>query len=312
VSLSTWWLDNQTLIQIVIIYALVAFSIQVSLKAGTFSLASIGFYGISSYTAGILVKDGWPTALAIGAGVLLSGVVGWLLALLLVRLKDLYLGMATIAFDLMVGVVALNWVSVTGGPAGMYGIPIVMTAGGMVAILVVVVVLLGLLQRGTMGRTLEVTREDDQLAMVAGIDTRRYRRFAFVLSAMLGALAGAMHALAFSVISPEDASFSFVILALAMVIIGGFGSWMGALIGAIVLAYLPLKLTGLGEWWPVIYGTVMVLVATYLPGGFYALARRTIIRLRRSIRRPRHPAPGQPPHHEAVVPAGGAQKAAAL
>ena len=51
-----------------------------------------------------------------------------------------------------------------------------------------------------------------------------------------------------------------------MVIIGGFGSWVGALIGAIVLGYLPLRLTSLGEWWPVIYGGVMMLVATYLPG----------------------------------------------
>ncbi|MDB5910801.1 MAG: hypothetical protein JWP34_4915 [Massilia sp.] len=313
--LSTWWSDNSTFIQIFCVYALVAFSVQVALKAGTFSLASIGFYGISSYTAADLVKHGWPSAFGIGAGVVLAGVIAWLLALLLVRLKDLYLGMATIAFDLMVGVVALNWVSVTGGPAGLYSIPMTVTAGHMVAVLVVVAGLLTLLQRGTIGRTLEVIREDGRLAVTAGIDVRRYQRFAFVLSGMLGALAGGLHALAFSTINPEDASFSFIILALAMVIIGGFGSWVGALAGAIVLAYLPLKLTAIGNSWPVIYGTAMVLVATYLPGGLHALVKRWAIRLRASSRSARQHQDQRDPvpenqNPDAVEQAGS--KAAAL
>lgn len=302
--LSSWFNDNQTLVETVIVYALLAFSIQVSLKAGSFSLASIGFYGISSYTAAYLVLHNWNVVLAIGAGVLLSGVLGWLLALVLVRLKDLYLGMATVAFDLMVGVVALNWVSVTGGAVGLYAIPVEVSAVAMVVILVVVAVLLSLLQRGTIGRTLEVTRENEQLAAVAGIDTRRYQRFAFVLSAMLGALAGAMHALAFNTISPNDASFSLIILALAMVIIGGFGSWIGALIGAIVLAYLPLRLTSLGEWWPIIYGGAMLLIATYLPGGLYALGRRGVLRAVVAARS------GRPP--KSPVTTSSSEKVAAL
>ena len=284
-----WWSNNETLIQVVIVYILVAFSIQVALKAGTFSLASIGFYSIGSYAAADLIPH-WPTVLAVAAGVVISGVVGWVLARLLVRLKDLYLGMATVAFDLMVGVVAVNWVSVTGGPAGKFSIPVTVSANGMLIVLIVVIVLLELLQRGTIGRTLEVTREDSQLAVSTGVDTRRYQRFAFVLSAVLGGLAGGLHALSASAISPGDASFSFIVLALAMVIIGGFGSWVGALIGAIVLGYLPLRLTSLGEWWPVIYGGVMMLVATYLPGGFYALARRAITGTRGNVRLWRQPA----------------------
>lgn len=308
--LTSWWSNNETLIQIVIVYALVAFSIQVALKAGTFSLASIGFYSISSYTAADLVEHGWPTALAIAAGVVLSGIVGWVLARLLVRLKDLYLGMATVAFDLMVGVVALNWVSVTGGASGKFSIPLTVSANGMAVVLVVVVILLELLQRGTIGRTFEATREDSQLAVVTGIDTRRYQRFAFVLSAMLGGLAGGLHALSSSAISPDDASFSFIILALAMVIIGGFGSWLGALIGAIVLGYLPLRLTSIGDWWPVIYGGTMLLVATYLPGGIYALARRGIAGTRGLVR-PRQQPDAPPPVTEAS-PAPLADKAATL
>jgi branched-chain amino acid transport system permease protein len=185
---------------------------------------------------------------------------------------------------LMVGVVALNWTGVTGGAEGLYAIPVSVTPMGMVLILLAVVVLLAMLQRGTIGRTLDVSREDEQLAATVGIDTKRYHRLAFVVSAMLGGLAGALHALTFNTISPEDAGFSFIILALAMVIIGGYGSWLGALLGAVVLTYLPYKLTSVGEWWPVMYGATLILVATYLPGGFYGIARQSVLQLLRLLR----------------------------
>lgn len=272
--LGSWWSDNQTLIQVVAVYALLAFSVQIALKAGTFSLASVGFYGVGSYAAAYLAKHDWPTVGAVAAGVMLSVAAAWLLALLLVRLRDLYLGMATVAFDLIVGVVAVNWTSVTGGAAGLYAIPIRVGATTMTVVVLAVIVLLAMLQAGTIGRTLDVAREDEQLALTVAIDVRRYQRFAFTLSAALGALAGTFHALAFSAISPGDFDFGLIILALAMVIIGGFGSWLGALIGAVVVAYVPLKLTSLGQWWPVIYGSAMLLTAVYVPGGVYgALAR---------------------------------------
>ena len=86
--------------------------------------------------------------------------------------------------------------------------------------------------------------------------------------------------------NPDDANFGFIILALAMVIIGGFGSWSGALLGAFLLAWLPTKLDFLGNWWPVIYGGAMILIAAYLPGGFFAVARRAVQEVRARHRRP--------------------------
>lgn len=277
----SWWTANATYIEIVAVYVLLALSIQICLKAGTFSLASVGFYGISSYVSADLAKHNWSTVVAIGAGVLLCAAIALLLSYLLVgRLKDLYLGMATMAFDLMVGVVALNWDAVTGGAAGLYSIPVRVSALGMTIVVVVVIALVVLLQRGTIGRTFETIRDDAQLAITVGVDARRYQRLAFVLSAALGALAGSLHGLAFYAISPSDASFSLIITALAMVIVGGFGSWVGAIVGAILLGYLPIKLTGIGDWWPVIYGVAMALVATYVPGGFFSVAQTAARRVR--------------------------------
>jgi branched-chain amino acid transport system permease protein len=279
----SWWLNNETYIEIVAVYALLAFSIQVCLKAGTFSLASVGFYAISSYMTADLVKHGWPTVPAIAVGIVVCSIIGLALAYLLVRLRDLYLGMATIAFDLMVGVVALNWDKVTGGAAGLYSIPVRVSGLSMTIVVVVVIGLLVLMQRGTIGRTFEAIRDDTQLAVTVGIDRRRYQRLAFVFSAALGALAGSMHSLAFYAISPTDASFSLIITALAMVTVGGSGSWVGALVGAVLLGYLPIKLTSIGDWWPVIYGTAMALVATYLPVGFYGLAQIGVRRARTAL-----------------------------
>ena len=270
-SISSWYSGNETMIQQIIIYALLAFSIQVALRTGIFSLAGIGFYGIGSYAAGLLVQKGWPTVLAIAASVVLCALVGYLLAVLLVRLRDLYLAMATVAFDLMVGIVALNWAHLTGGPLGLIGIPVSVTTLAIFITLVVAAAGLFLLERGTMGRTMIAIREDEDLAQSLSVDIRRYRRFAFVVSAMLGCLAGAFHALLYITVQPGDAGFDLIVLALTMVIIGGFGSWVGALIGAILLTWIPLKLTSIGEWWNVVYGGIMILMATFLPGGILAI-----------------------------------------
>jgi branched-chain amino acid transport system permease protein len=274
-SLSSWYDNQETLIQTIAIYALLAFSIQVALRSGIFSLAGIGFYAIGSYGAGVLTAThGWHAVPAIAAAVIGCAVLGWLLARLLVRLRDLYLAMATVAFDLMVGVIALNWKGVTGGPIGLFGIPLAVTTLTLVLTVVVVAALLYLMEHGTVGRTLEVVREDEQLAQSFAVDTGRYRRLAFVVSSMLGGLAGAYHALVFNTVSPGDAGFNLIVLALTMVIIGGFGSWIGALVGAILIAWLPLKLEGFSDWWYAIYGGIMILMATFIPGGLYGVARQ--------------------------------------
>jgi branched-chain amino acid transport system permease protein len=206
----------------------------------------------------------------------------------------------------MVGVVALNWNAVTGGPLGVNLIPVSVSLLALILTTVVVVILLTLMEVGTLGRTLSMIREDEQLALSFAVDSRRYRRFAFVVSSMLGALAGAMHALIFNVIQPQDADFNLIVLALTMVIIGGFGSWTGAAIGAFLLTWIPMQLTSIGNWWPVYYGAAVVIVATLAPGGLIGLVRRAMrtgasMRARRLVL----PAGSMPAGPSAVPPAPG-------
>jgi branched-chain amino acid transport system permease protein len=296
-SISSWYAGNETLIQTILIYSLLAFSIQVALRTGIFSLAGIGFYAIGSYTAALLVKKGWPTVLAILAAVALTIVLGYLLAALLVRLRDLYLAMATVAFDLMVGVVATNWTGLTGGPLGVTGIPLVIGTLPIFLTVAGAALLLGMLQRGVVGRGLEAIREDEPLAQSLAIDTKRYRHFAFVISCVLGCLAGAFHALLFGTIEPTDAGFELIVLALSMVIIGGYRSWVGALIGAILLSWLPVELSTLGTWLNLIYGAVLIVLATWLPGGLFEILRTLLRFLLGAVRARRPPTvtPSQEP-----------------
>lgn len=262
-----WFTAHQFAVQTIAVDALLAFSVQVAVRAGAFSLAGVGFYGVGSYSAAYLVKQGDSAILAIAVGIAISAVVGWVLARLLVRLRDLYLAMATVAFDLLVGVIVNNWTKVTGGATGLYAIPVRVTMLEMVITVAAVAGILSLLEAGTLGRSFLTTREDERLAQSLSIDTNSQRRFAFVLSAMIGSLAGAYHALSSFSVSPGDLSFNVVILILAMVIIGGFRTWIGALCGAILLVWIPLQLSGLGTSWPVVYGIGLLVVAVYLPTG---------------------------------------------
>jgi branched-chain amino acid transport system permease protein len=285
-NFSAWFGQNELFVESTIISVILACSVQVVLRAGVFSLASIGFYQAGTYTAAVLVRHGWPAPAAIALAVVVAGLGGWILSRVLVRLHGLYLAMATIAFDLIIGVIALNWGSITGGALGLYGIPAEVSFTGMVIVLLLVVAGLILLERGPIGRMFEMARDEPQVGLAVGVDPHRPQRLAFIVSAGLGALAGAIHALSFYSISPGDVSFQFVILVLAMAVIGGSRSWLGAVIGAVIVVWVPLKLSSLGNDWPVVYGAVMVVVAVYFPDGVLGVLRLAAHRIALQFDRP--------------------------
>lgn len=280
--MNSWYDANLVLIQATFVNLLLALSIQVPLRAGVFSFAGVGSYGLGAYTAAILTIRYEVSALvSIGAAILLSAVVGYLLSLLVARLNGLYLAMATIAFVLIVSVVAMNGGELTGGAHGLYGAISDLETGGVIAVSAVVVVLLALSERGSTGRRIEAVREDPELAMSMGIPVVSVRRLVFVVSGALGACAGGMNALLRTTVSPEAINFHLIVLALTMIIIGGSRSWAGALIGAVIFTWLPSVLVIAGDWQSLIYGIIVVLAAIFMPTGLLGLGQDTWRRLRR-------------------------------
>lgn len=272
--------QNDLLLKTLMMYIVLGLSVQVVLRAGVFSLASAGFWGISAYTTGILAKlIPWP--LAILAGLVVCAAASGLLALLLTRLRGLYLGMGTIAFNLLVVAVALNWTPVTGGATGLFGIPMTMSLPASIGLAIVAVASVALWQSRSGGRFADALRTDEPLAMSLGIDTFKIRIATFMFSAVLGALSGSMSALSYGVIGPTDAGFSLVVVGLTIVVLGGTSSWMGAVVGAFIVTMLPRWIGFVREWTDVVYGLLIIVMVIFAPQGIWGIIRHLWYRVRR-------------------------------
>lgn len=273
--MNAFYYSHLVLIQATFISILTAISVQIPIRVGVFSFAGIGSYTIGAYFAAISVLR-WevPAIVAIAGGAAIAAVAGYLLALLLSRLSGLYLGMATIAFVLILGVLAVNGGEVTGGPNGLFGAISGFTTEHLIVFAVLVLGLVALSERGRLGRRIDVVRENPELALSLGISVARVRQVAFVVSGVLGACAGAMNALLRTTVTPEDVTFALVVLTLTIIIVGGSRSWAGVVLGAIVFTWLPEVLRELQSWQTVVYGVLVTLAAVWVPDGILGLLQR--------------------------------------
>jgi branched-chain amino acid transport system permease protein len=260
-------------LQLTVVYVMLAYSVHIAVRAGMFSLAGVACYAIGGYAAAILVGAKVWTPLAILAAVVLSAVIGALLSLIVSRLRNLYLAMATIACVLLVRVIAIEGGDLTGGALGLFGIrsQLTLPIAAVLALLVTVGVIF--VERGRSGRTLEALRLDEQLAASSGIVVPRVRRIAFTASAALGGLAGASAALLFRIFTPDEVSFELIVDALTMLVLGGTAAWYGPLIGAAIVAWLPVVFGFASDFRAIIQALVVVLVMIFLPDGAVGLIR---------------------------------------
>ncbi|MFO7191093.1 MULTISPECIES: branched-chain amino acid ABC transporter permease [Thermocrispum] len=279
--MSDWYAMNVVLIQTTLTTLLLALSIQVPIRFGVFSFAGVGAFGIGGYTAAIaMVHLGWTTWPSVALGAVLAGVVVFALGLVVQRLTGLYMGMATIAFTLIVSVVAVNGGELTGGPGGLFGALGEIDTGHILAVVVVVVAVLVWTEAKGMGRRVDTVREDPELATAMGIDVARYRLASFAISGVIGGLAGAITTLLRSTITPAEVNFHMVVLALTAIIVGGARSWLGAFIGAVIFVWLPTVISFVQEWEKVVYGFLVAVAAIYLPNGVLGLIKDLVHRLR--------------------------------
>jgi branched-chain amino acid transport system permease protein len=264
--------SNEVLVQATLIGLVLALSVQVPLRMGVFSFAGAGSYGIGAYGCALLVIHQEMSApVAIAITMLATSAIGLVLGLLIYRLNGLYLAMATVAFDLIIGVIALNGGERTGSSTGLYGVITDFGTSSMFIVTAVVLLLVIVSELGRTGRRVQAVRDDPDLAGSAGINVRRYRITAFVISGALGGLAGAMNVLIRTTIGPLDIGFGLIVLALTMIIVGGAMSWKGAVIGAIIFTWLPDLLIIIGEWQELVYGILVALAAIFLPRGIHGL-----------------------------------------
>lgn len=262
----------EVLIQLTLSMTLLAISLQIPLRMGVISFASVGYYAIGGYMTAILVTQQDMNAwLAIVLSTIAGGAIAYLLGLGIARLSGLYLAMATVSFSLILSVAAVNGGAVTGGPVGLFGVIGPVTTWHFFIVVVAVIFLVSFTERGKLSRRFDAIREDPQLAAAMGVNVVRYRRLSFLISGAIGALAGSMAVLMKSAISPESVGFGLIILALTVIIVGGQGSWIGAVLGSLFFLWMPQTIKFVGTWEPVLYGFIVAVAAVMLPGGVLAL-----------------------------------------
>lgn len=266
--------------------------------AGQLNLGQSAFYGLGAYVSTLLVmRLGVPFWIAFAAAVACSGIAGAVLSLFAMRLRGHYLAIASLGFAVITYQILLNWISVTQGPLGIYGIlpPPPLALPGVPAIdfgnlanlfyLVAAFALLGYwlldqLIRSPIGNTLMAIREDEVSAASLGISAAAWKVFAFGVGSALGGAAGCFYPGLVGTLVP-DAFFvteSFTIL--AMVVVGGMGTLIGPVCGAILLTLLPELLRGIGDLRLVVYGIALTLVVLFMPGGIAQAGRLALDRLR--------------------------------
>ena len=240
--------------------AILGISVYLPLMAGQLSLATPGFYALGGYIAAIastkiLTTTGtlpvWWVLLEMLAAGVISGLLAVVLGIPVLRLRGIYLAIATIAFVEILRVVALN-LDITGGAVGIFGIP--QPFQSPLEYLWIALPLLGLsmafmyrLEKIRVGRALIAIREDELAADSMGINPTYYKVLAFVLAAILAGMVGAVSAHFLNTWNARQGTFDASIIFLAFVLIGGSRTFWGPVVGGILLTALPEVLRGLSS-----------------------------------------------------------------
>jgi branched-chain amino acid transport system permease protein len=261
--------------------------------AGQVSLGYSAFLGIGAYTTALLSLRGVQPFLTLPLGALIAAAFSVVIGLPAFRLRGPYFTIATIGVGEAVRVCATS-VSFTGGSSGLR-----MPAGSfdfssnyysMVVLAIFVVALSGIVKRSAFGHALAAIKQDIDAAEALGVNATRFKLAAHALSAALVALAGSLYAINFQYIAPGSVfDFRLSLSIVLMPIVGGVGSVMGPVLGAIVFSTLQIKLLAipaLRDSYLFLYGGLLIVVMLFEPKGLVGLWRR----LQRFVRRAVPPA----------------------
>jgi branched-chain amino acid transport system permease protein len=250
--------------------------------AGLLSLGHATFMGVGAYGVALFgTRLGLPPLLGLLAGVAVAALLAVVLGLVCTRLSGYNLALATMGFAVVFQTVAAGWAPVTGGAAGVSGVPPLSVLGvsfgsgvSMVILVWALYLVLFLLIRGVVGRhpgrVLKALHADELATSVLGVDTWRLKVQVFVVSAVLGSLAGGLFASFNSFVSPDQFGLAASLALISMLIVGGEGTLWGALLGALLFVALPELFQSLGAYVGLLQGGLLLAALMLLPGGIGA------------------------------------------
>jgi len=266
-------------------------------KSGLLDLGYVAFFAIGAYTQAILGTkthlNAWEI-LPIGMGLaMLSGV---LLGLPTLRLRGDYLAIVTLGFGEIVRIVTLN-ISITGGTNGIARIPAPPAIGGLqfdimhpvnyfwlvLGMILLVIWMIRRLSVRRPGRAWEAIRQDEDVAMLMGVPTLRYKIWSFSIGAAVGGAAGVIYAAKVMVIAPQMFTFNVSVLILSCIVFGGMGNMWGVVFGGVLLAYIPERIRFITNARQLVFGIVLVVIMNLRPDGLLPRKKREKIKAKRAV-----------------------------
>lgn len=255
--------------------------------AGIYSMAHAAFFGVSAYTAALVALNVSTSLLvAIPIAMAICALLSLAISLPALRVRGEYFVVASLGLQMIAYTVFAEWKGVTGGLGGITGVPIatlfgypLRSLGAFLAVSLVCLALVTLaiwaLVRTSFGRSLQAIRDDEVAAASFGKNVALIKTLAVTISSALCAVAGVLYAFHVSFVSPESFTVDASVLVMAMIIIGGTGTVIGPILGALIIHLLPAGLTyitflpsrELASLQQIIYGGAMVLLMIYWPSG---------------------------------------------
>jgi branched-chain amino acid transport system permease protein len=280
----------------ILIFAIAGIGFQILLGyCGLLSLGQAGFLAIGAYACVFLESQGMHFLLALPLAAVISAAAGAALGVPVLRLRGLYLAMATVSLGFIIEEVAARWTAVTGGSSGLLVAPIRFLGGSLNGdtafyYLCLAVCLFSLwttanLLRSPSGRAMIAIRDSQIAAQSIGVEVRWFKTKAFAVSAFFTGVAGALMAHKLTFISPEQFTLALSIELLLMVLIGGIASLRGVVLGAAFLVAMPELLVALEKLLPggslpalrpLAFGLLLVLVMLFEPRGISGLIDRSL------------------------------------
>jgi len=275
------------LLVVMTIYGILAISLNLVVGAtGLFNLGHAAFYGIGAYTSALLVKAGVPWLLAVLASMAMAGFVAFIVGIPTLRLVGDYLAVVTMGLGEITRAVFKNWISLTRGPMGLPGIPHASVLGikfdtaekflvlGVICLLIVFVVAERILY-SPFGRVLKGIREDEAAVQALGKNTYRYKMGVLIVGSAMAGLAGSLFAHYITFIDPSSFVMWLTFFIFLIIVLGGLGNNLGAVVVTVVFVALRegLRFVGLPLWLnpgalqQLVFGILLIIATIFVPRG---------------------------------------------
>ncbi|WP_236793218.1 branched-chain amino acid ABC transporter permease [Amycolatopsis sp. GM8] len=279
-------------------YALVAVGLNVVVgQAGLLDLGYVGFFAVGAYVAALFTSPNsslhkLPYLWTLPLAMVVTMIFGIILGTPTLRLRGDYLAIVTLGFGEIIRLLADN-VTPLRGQSGFErvgtnnaGQPFFENATQWywftVTIIVIVLLLVGNLERSRVGRAWVAIREDEDVAEIMGVSTYKFKIWAFVIGAAIGGLSGALYAGRLGFVNNQSFDVVTSMLFLAAVVLGGAGNKVGVLLGAVVVAYLPLRFVQIADYNYLIFGIALIVLMIFRPQGLLGARQRLLAKGRQA------------------------------